>query len=132
MCVTDSFFVAAELSKLSTTTGSSESGGDGDTIGPLPPIVPWASDERLTTFSDRKGHRSATPDSASSSASSSGGQRTVGGASKGGKNHIRRHGSIISEASTNFTSVSQQCPGGDRGMPDMEKVGMCAGLRGIT
>lgn len=111
-----------ELSKLSTTTGSSESGGDGDTIGPLPPIVPWASDERLTTFSDRKGHRSATPDSASSSASSSGGQRTVGGASKGVKNHIRRHGSIISEASTNFTSVSQQCPGGDRGMPDMEKA----------
>ena len=113
----------AELSKMSNATGSSESGGDGDTIGPLPPIVPWASNDGLPTYNEFKGHRSATPDSASSSASSSGGQRTGGGASKGGKNHIRRHGSVISEASTNFTSVSQQRPGGDRGMPDVEKVG---------
>ena len=117
------FFYFTELSHVAI---SSEGGGDNDTINGLPSAVPWtSSDEHLPSYSEvRHGSkgRTGTPDSASSSASSNGGRKS-GGKSNKLATVRERQGSVMSQASTNFTSVSQQRPGG-RPMPDVDQVRM--------
>ena len=119
------------MGKMTLNTGSSES-GDADTIaGELPPVVPWSSEECLPpAYSEvrssgsesgghgRKSKRTGTPDSHGS------GNRKMGIAMGGQLTRDHRMGSILSSASTDFTSVSQQRPGSNRRMPDVDQVSL--------
>nr|QXY82378.1 dishevelled HduDvl [Halisarca dujardinii] len=134
------------LGKMSVRGASSDS-GDADTIaaGELPSVVPWSSEERLPpAYSDvrssgsESGHgsgkirRTGTPDS-----SGSGNNYKVGRAIGGPLTRDHRVGSIMSSASTDFTSVSQQRPGSHRRMPDVDQISIIssrslAQMRGMS
>ena len=114
-------------------TASSDS-GDADTIavGELPSVVPWSSEERLPpaysevrSSGSESGHRAKTKRTGTPDSNGSG-SRKPGRAIGGPLTRDQRMGSIMSSASTDFTSVSQQRPGSNRRMPDVDQVCVCA------